>query len=165
MTQTTDQERLEFEAWAQSKWRGINLAWIPSFSKYADFDTNTKWITWQASRRTQVVQMTLEQAQQSMRSATSHKPGKIIAASGSCKPQLQEAEIDEWVKSGNANSEMNFAKMAAPVQMPEPEATVESKLGTVCLFQSSNMRKGDKIYTEHQFRELLTKGGIKVVEE
>lgn len=49
--------------------------------------------------------------------------------------------------------------------MPEPEAIVESKLGTVCLFQSSNMRKGDKIYTEHQFKKLLTKGGIKVEEE
>lgn len=142
MTQTTDQERLEFETWVQSKWRGINLAWIPGFSKYADFDTNTKWITWQAARCTQVVPMTLEQAQQSMRSATSHKPGKIIAASGLCAPHPP-----------------------VPVHLPEPEATVESKLGAVCLFQSNNIRKGDKIYTECQFKELLTTHGIKAEEE
>lgn len=74
MTASAEKERAEFEAFAQSQWRGINLAWMINFSKYADFDTNTKWITWQAARRTQVVPMTLEQAQQSMRSATSQMP-------------------------------------------------------------------------------------------
>ena len=55
MTAHTDQERAEFEAWAQSQWRGINLAWLIDFSKYADFDTNTKWLTWQAARRAPAV--------------------------------------------------------------------------------------------------------------
>lgn len=55
MTHNTDADRLEFEAWAQSQWRGINLAWMIDFSKCADFDTNTKWLTWRASRRAQVV--------------------------------------------------------------------------------------------------------------
>ena len=51
---------------------------------------------------------------------------------------------------------------AAPVQMPEPESRVHSKLGTTCMFPSSVMRKGDKIYTEQQVREILKAHGINV---
>ena len=51
-------------------------------------------------------------------------------------------------------------KAAAPVQMPEPAATVLSKLGTTCMFPSAEISKGAKLYTEQQVRQLLANHGI-----
>lgn len=50
---------------------------------------------------------------------------------------------------------------AAPVQLPEPAATVLSKLGTTCMFPSAEISKGTNLYTEHQVRQLLAANCIK----
>ena len=126
MTHTsTEQDRAEFEAW----WQEWGLG-----------DYDTQFEAWQAARRAPVAPMTLEQAQQSMRSATSHKPGKIIAASGLEAPQPPEA--DKWTQSAWSlyrRSSLTGAKIrvahfpaaapvverkAAPVQLPEPVAEI-----------------------------------------
>lgn len=97
----------------------------------------------QAASRAQVVPMTLEQAQQSMRSATSHKPGKIIAASGLCAPQPP-------------------APAPAPVQMPEPVAvafrfeTEENGPTETIFYPSDRIGMGwTALYTEHQVSQKL----------
>lgn len=56
--------------------------------------------------------------------------------------------------------ELHQIKNAAPVQLPEPAATVLSKLGTTCMFPSAEISKGAKLYTEQQVRQLLANHGI-----
>lgn len=80
----------------------------------------------------------------------------------SITPEMIEAAEEAYMPFGDMGLAIQCALAAAPqppeaapVQLPEPEATVHSKLGTTCMFPSSKMRKGDKIYTEHQVRQLL----------
>lgn len=108
MTHTNEQERMEFEAWWKSEMNieamdlsRTDLPWPPEKQVYKCIETERAWLTWKAARRVQVAPMTLEQAQQSMRSATSHKPGKIIAASGLCAPQPPEAEQCQSCRTGS----------------------------------------------------------------
>ena len=50
---------------------------------------------------------------------------------------------------------------AAPVQLPEPAAVVLSKFGTTCMFPSTEINKGAKLYTEQQVLAILAQHGIK----
>lgn len=81
MTQT------EYELYEQ--WReDYALMYEPNYDEHLEADCKAAFLAgMKAAHHTQEVQMTLEQAQQSMLSATSHKPGKIIAASGLCAHQ------------------------------------------------------------------------------
>lgn len=45
---------------------------------------------------------------------------------------------------------------AAPVQMPEG-VVVHAKLGRLCSVASDEIKKGEKLYTEHQVRQLLAR--------
>lgn len=145
MAAKTDQERAEFEA----QFKHLDLTQEPDAwgaPRYKHDAISLAWEAWQASRRVQVVPMTLEQAQQSMRSATSHKPGKIIAASGLCAPQPPEA---------------------APVQMPEPisKALEDCRSCVIdyatCQSPYNRTRLDTAFQRLDQVRQLLAQHGIK----
>lgn len=155
MTHMTDQERAEFEHWYSSEGKQPEvLTKVGESTIYKDSYTGVAWAAWQAARRAQVAPMTLEQAQQSMRSATSHKPGKIIAASGLCAPQPPEANSAEFDRI-----------KAAPVQMPEPAAYLHEcgkkpslrtlEFSKVDIQLAAKGYKSIPLYTEHQVRPLL----------
>ncbi|WP_288639250.1 hypothetical protein [uncultured Comamonas sp.] len=165
MTHMTDQERAEPIKMQPGDDLHLTMLMAPhglNFVTGKDREQLLAWgrDVWQAARRTQVVPMTLEQAQQSMRSATSHKPGKIIAASGLCAPQPPEANSAEFDRI-----------KAAPVQMPEPAAWVYSfthssatgkpdlRVDSITTDHERAFSEGHSdqfaLYTEHQVRSLL----------
>ena len=151
MTHMTDQERAEPIKMQPGDDLHLTMLMAPhglNFVTGKDREQLLAWgrDVWQAARRTQVVPMTLEQAQQSMRSATSHKPGKIIAASGLCAPQPPEANSAEFDRI-----------KAAPVQMPEPAAYLHEcgKKPSLRTLEFSKGYKSIPLYPEHQVRPLL----------
>lgn len=190
MTASTEQERAEFEAaYVAEKLRIMGSEGSADGEKAirrimlrrnanGDYDNSLEahfaWWAWQASRSAKS-----EQIQEGWMFVPVTPTQEMIDAA--CNDGVDLNGRPAWKHSHDvqatwrwqrmlaaapqppeANSvELHQIKNAAPVQMPEPEATVHSKIGTTCMFPSSNMRKGDKIYTEHQVRQLLADHNIK----
>lgn len=84
-------------------------------------------------------------------------------------PLVTQAMVDAADEAYMPFGDMHFAicaalsvvntEMIAP--WPEPAATVYSKLGSTCMFPSTTIRKGEKLYTAEQVREILSAHGIK----
>lgn len=142
MTHTTDQERAEFEAWATAE--GLITESFGVRSEWSGLEVARK--AWQAARRAQVVPKFSPVAQTKLGYLL--EAGEVITGYAIENKDGRRGAID-------CHGFVYWWNDAAPVQMPEPEATVHSKIGTTCMFPSSKMRKGDKIYTEHQVLQLL----------
>lgn len=169
MTHHADAERAEFEAWAQSQWRGINLAWMIDFSKYADFGTNTKWLTWQAARRAPAAPVPhgckpvpvdlLVRIQESL--------GSFVSDQGWSQSDMDTADaLDELLAAAprppacNPSMQPELATYSAPVQLPEPAAWVFKDRAWTEIRAMAVDHGGVPAYTEQQVRQLLAAHGI-----
>lgn len=160
MTQPTDQELAEFDKW----WQEYGLG-----------DYDTQFEAWQAARRAPAVQdqSTIEAvddwfARNTGLGGCSDKDVAELAAIFAAAPQPPEAGIDEWVKSGNANSELNISGMvnAHPVQMPEFHKVLEVAADALKVLTykgdyGSRDKRNHKLATIANLRQLLAQHGIK----
>ena len=174
MTHHADAERAEFEAWAQSQWRGINLAWMIDFSKYADFGTNTKWLTWQAARRDPAVPVPqfsriaqkkldylLEAGEAITGYAIENKDGRRGAIDCHGFVYWWQDAAAPQPPACNPSMQPELATYSAPVQLPEPAAWVFKDRTWTEIRAMAVDHGGVPAYTEQQVRQLLAAHGIK----
>lgn len=160
MTQSTDQERAEFEAWKED----YALTFEPNYDEHLEADCRAAFLAgMQAARRSQVV----PQGWKLVPEVADEKMQRAIAAQ--FNGTAREA-IDAWSEALAATPQ---PPEAAPVQMPEPfTSLVRKKSWSPNCYEASPLSSAKdygrqwaderiNVYTEHQVRQILADHGIK----
>lgn len=156
MTQTTDQERAEFEAW----WQEWGLG-----------DYETQFEAWQAARRAQVVpqgwKLVPEDSTEEWLAAL-RENGVRIGSFESLLTDVLAAAPQPPTCNPSLQPLPELATKAAPVQMPESISKVLEDCHSraidyaTCASPYNNTRMETAFqYLEHQVRQLLALHGIK----
>ena len=179
MTQTTDQERAEFEAaYVAEKLRILDSEGSEDGEKAiravmlrrnarGDYDNSLEahfaWWAWQAARRAQVVHKCSE----------CEDTGVGISHGYDCTSCYGALPAAPQPPACNQSMQPELATKAAPVQMPEPFTTLVRKASwSPNCYEASPLSNAKdygrqwaderiNVYTEHQVRQLLAQHGIK----
>lgn len=160
MTQTTEQERAEFE-----RTIGVDYDLTPSTirqGQYAVPVTQAAWYGWQTARRAPAAPV----PQETCVICGSDEP--YTGTCGSNDPRALCKKPAPQPPEGLKRENPATKPEAAPVQLPEPQAEIEVRSMKTYLDLSIHEWRDTlpdgtyNIYTEQQVRELLAANGIKV---
>ena len=156
MTQSTEQERAEFEKW----WSSPHI--------WGRGHKEAQWASWQAARRAPAAPVPqgwklvpVEPTEEMLRSMA----GQFFGTMPEAKAAFDEA-LAAAPQPPEATVKDSLTVEAAPVQMPEAQAEVEVRSMKTYLDLSIHEWSDTlpdgcyKIYTEHQVRQLLAAQGI-----